>query len=90
MTKAVVTGICKMKVPSTDTYYLKAWHLVLATIPAVIAGYFVKKIGGVFYSPHFIGIMSIVFGILLYIVDKFSKHSEADVTTKKAIGIGAF
>ncbi|NBT85571.1 MAG: undecaprenyl-diphosphate phosphatase [Alphaproteobacteria bacterium] len=88
MTKAVIKGICTMKIPSADTYCLKAWHLALATIPAVIAGYFVKKIGGVSYSPHFIGIMSIVFGILLYIVDKFSKHSEADVTTKKAIGIG--
>lgn len=88
MTKAVVRGAYKMKTPSFDAYYLKAWHLVLATIPAVIVGYLVKKMGGVSYSPHFIGTMSIVFGLLLYGVDKFSKHSETNITTSKAIGIG--
>ena len=88
MTKALVTGACKMKSPSTDIYYLKAFYLILATIPAIFIGYFVKKFGGISYSPHFIGIMSIIFGLLLYIVDKFSKDSEKNVTAAKAIGIG--
>ncbi|MBY0282263.1 MAG: undecaprenyl-diphosphate phosphatase [Alphaproteobacteria bacterium] len=88
MGKAVFCGVINLKAPSNDMNYLKACHLILATIPAVIVGYLAKKMGGVCYSPHFIGIMSIVFGLLLYFVDKFSKHSETNVTTKKAIGIG--
>ncbi|MBY0462113.1 MAG: undecaprenyl-diphosphate phosphatase [Alphaproteobacteria bacterium] len=88
MTRAVFFGIVNLNAPSSDIHYLKASHLVLATIPAVIIGYFVKKTGGVMYSPHFIGIMSIIFGLLLYFVDKFSKHSEDNVTSLKAVGIG--
>lgn len=88
MARAVFAGVLKMQPPSSDINYLKAFNLVLATLPAVIIGYFVKKVGGVSYSPHFIGMMSIVFGILLYMADKFSRASEENVTTKNAVGIG--
>lgn len=88
MANAVVVGVCRFKAPSSDLNYLKAYHLVLATVPAVIIGYIVKKMGGALYSAHFIGVMSIIFGILLYLVDKFCKHSETNVTASKAIGIG--
>ena len=88
MSRAMINRVFKMNTLSKDHDYLKALYLIIATIPAVLVGYFVKKIGGVSYSPHFIGVMSIVFGVLLYSVDILSRHSDEKLNSLKAVGIG--
>jgi len=87
MTCRTIKGAFGLKAPASDPYYQKAWYLVLATIPAVVIGYMVKKIDGVSYSPHLIGWASIIFGLLLYGVDRLSK-TTGEISALKAFGIG--
>ncbi|GGB66839.1 undecaprenyl-diphosphate phosphatase [Shewanella inventionis] len=68
-----------------------AWWIILATIPAVIAGFMAKD----FIETHFrntlvIAITTIVFGILLWVADRMSKAqlNEFQMGWKKALLIG--
>ena len=70
-----------------DAYLKQTWYLILATIPAVVVGYMVKKIG-LENSPKVIGLMAIVFGILLYLVDHFQKRNNETLSYGKAFAIG--
>jgi undecaprenyl-diphosphatase len=62
----------------TDINQRLAWMLVVGTVPAVIAGYFFEDIiDRVFRNSVSVAIMLIVFGIVLYAVDKYtSKEKE--------------
>lgn len=71
-----------------DTYLMP---LVLGTIPVVILGYFSHDFVKEFDSPKIMGILSIIFGILLYVFDKFSYVAKVDrngVSSVKAFFIG--
>ena len=71
-----------------ETYFMP---LVLGTIPVVVLGYFSHDFVKEFDSPKTMGILSIIFGILLYIFDKFSYVSKVDrngVSPVKAFFIG--
>ena len=61
-----------------DTYLIP---LVIGTVPVVLFGYFAQGFVKEFDSAKVMGITSIIFGILLYICDKFSitgkKHAKS-------------
>ena len=49
-----------------------AWYLFIATLPAAIVGYFLEdRIEMVFRSPFLVALMLIIFGVILYLADKF-------------------
>ncbi len=54
-----------------------AWYILIATLPAVIAGYFWENIiEVVFRQISLVAIMLIVFGVILYLADKFSRKVQ--------------
>ena len=59
------------------------WYLVLATIPGALIGYLLEEQAEtVFRAPLLIGIMLIVMGIILYLVDRYcSSKKEIDKVT---------
>lgn len=60
-----------------NTNQLLAWYLFLATIPAAVAGYFLEEqIETIFRSPISVSVMLIVFGIILYVADKFFRQDK--------------
>lgn len=70
-----------------------AMLIVLATIPAVILGVVLDKIGfmdAVRRMPEIVGINAIVFGVLLYLCDRFGLMSRrmSDMTLMPALIIG--
>ncbi|MFA6254707.1 MAG: undecaprenyl-diphosphatase UppP [Patescibacteria group bacterium] len=49
-----------------------AWYLFLATLPAAVIGYFLgDQIEILFRQPGVVALMLIIFGIILYLADKF-------------------
>lgn len=64
--------------------------IVLATIPAVICGFILKKMGDdLFRHVWIVATTSIVFGIVLYIADRFSqRYSLADIGFGRGFLIG--
>ena len=55
-----------------------AWGIILATVPIVIAGlFFGDWVEHTLRSPVVLGIASIVFGILLWLADRFCSHEKA-------------
>lgn len=53
------------------------WLLVIATIPGVLAGYFLEaKAETVFRSPWVIAIALVIGGLILYLADKFLRHDK--------------
>ncbi|MFZ5982422.1 MAG: undecaprenyl-diphosphatase UppP [Patescibacteria group bacterium] len=67
------------------------WLLVLATIPGVLAGYFLEeRAETVFRSPLLVAFTLGFVGLILYLVDKFSKHRKdlKKITWKDALLIG--
>jgi undecaprenyl-diphosphatase len=53
------------------------WLLVLATIPGVLAGYFLEsKAETIFRSPLLIAFTLSFVGLILYLVDKYHKHRK--------------
>ena len=68
------------------------WLIVVATIPVVIAGYFISKINAVWLrSTEVIGWSILIFGIVLYAADKIGmtirKCKHLDVTDAFVIGV---
>ncbi|PIU78969.1 MAG: UDP-diphosphatase [Candidatus Moranbacteria bacterium CG_4_10_14_3_um_filter_44_15] len=60
-----------------DTKYGKnlLWFLILATIPGILAGYFLESYAEkTFRSPVLIAITLSLVGLILYLVDKYHKH----------------
>ena len=68
--------------------------LFFGTIPVVIIGYFARDYVKEFDSPRIMGILSIIFGIILFIIDKLScNKSRTDknpISITKAFIIGCF
>ncbi len=76
---------------------IKSTHLFslfFGTIPVVIIGYFARDYVKEFDSPRIMGISSIIFGLILFTVDKLScKKSRSDknpISIIKAFIIGCF
>jgi undecaprenyl-diphosphatase len=68
-----------------------SWLIMLATVPAALAGYFFNNlIETSFRSPLIVVIMLIVVGILFIILEKISKKTENlnSLTWRKALFIG--
>ncbi len=68
-----------------------AWLLVIATIPAVIAGVLLQsKVETVFRSDHLVAVNLLVVGVLLIMADHFSKPRRElkDMKPKHAFSIG--
>lgn len=66
-------------------------NLVIATIPVVLIGlFFDKVVGDSFRSVTVIAWMGIIFGIIMYIADKYGNLVEtvADTTAKRALYFG--
>jgi len=68
--------------------------IVLGTIPIIPVGYILYQTGLIYHlrSLEVIGWMSLIFGILLYISDKFkiTKKIDTEFTNSSAIFIGLF
>ena len=70
-----------------------AGYIILATIPAVAAALiFKEQIEGVFREPQYTAAALIVFGIILFFADRFSKrkYGLAEITLKAALIVGLF
>lgn len=68
-----------------------SFFIIIATIPAVIAGYFFEDvIEKIFRTPQSVAFMLIFFGIILYIVDMRTKKIKKieDITLYDSIVIG--
>lgn len=68
-----------------------AWYLVVATIPAVVFGYFFEaSIEAAFRTTAAVAWMLIIVGVLLYVVDRFSPKIKAmnHLTLGNALVIG--
>jgi len=76
---------------STDKGKL-AWYIVLATIPAALAGYFFEDIVDTTFRNNLllVAVALIIVGILLYVVDKYSKTDQKldKMSLKDAMIIG--
>jgi undecaprenyl-diphosphatase len=67
------------------------WYLVLGTIPGALIGYLLEEQAEtVFRTPLLIGIMLIVMGIILYVVDRYcsSKKEIDNITLSDSLLIG--
>lgn len=74
ITRGFFRAICGVMTPSGRL----AFALIIGTIPAVIVGYGLSKWGMEHLrSPRIIGITSIVYGVLLYAIDKKSPKGRA-------------
>ena len=90
MTKSVLRYATsgRLKLPK-DSYLTLAFSIIAATLPAIIIGYCVKRIGmDRFSGPVYLGINSIIFGVLLYLADQFGKNDQKDFSIKKGFLIG--
>lgn len=67
------------------------FNLLIATFPVIFVGLFFEKVvGDTFRSVTVIAWMGIIFGIIMYAVDKYGKLTEtvADTTAKRALCFG--
>lgn len=70
---------------------LLAWYIFIATLPAAIVGYFLEDLIEVFFrNSAVVAGMLIVFGILLYLADKFYSQTKLieDLNLSNALTIG--
>lgn len=80
-----LTGYLKAWLQSFYKWNLKgdvkqrlAWYLFIATLPAVLAGYFLEDlIENFFRNPCLVAWMLIIFGLLLYFADRYFKKSKS-------------
>jgi undecaprenyl-diphosphatase len=67
------------------------WFIIIGTIPAIIAGYFLSNYAEtVLRAPAIIAVMLVSFGIVLYLADQYGKRFDEiqHLSWAKAIGIG--
>jgi undecaprenyl-diphosphatase len=75
--KAFFTGLFNKNTRSSNPYFKLALFIVIATIPAVIAGYFLQdQIEGFFSKPLYVGIFLLVTAAFLFIGEYFGKKCE--------------
>ncbi|MCH9844788.1 MAG: undecaprenyl-diphosphate phosphatase [Alphaproteobacteria bacterium] len=68
---------------------LLAWHIIIATIPAGLVGFFLKDIIEIYLrAPLIIALSSILFGLLLAIADRMMQKQDIIVSNKAALIIG--
>ncbi|MSP68410.1 MAG: undecaprenyl-diphosphate phosphatase [Alphaproteobacteria bacterium] len=88
----VFAGLLHLFAPSRHPGARLAWLLVIGTIPVGIAGLLLKPYAEtVFRDPTVIGWASIVFGVVLYLADRFGaeRHGIERVGYGHALLIGA-
>jgi undecaprenyl-diphosphatase len=76
-----------------NTQYNKniLWLLVLATIPGVLAGYFLEsQAETIFRSPLLIAFTLSIVGLILYLVDKYHKHRKniSEISWQDSLMVG--
>lgn len=75
--KAFFTGLFNKKIRSSNPYFKLAVFIVIATIPGVIAGYFLHdRIEGFFSKPLFVSLFLLVTAGFLFIGEYFGKKHE--------------
>ncbi|MAF13947.1 MAG: undecaprenyl-diphosphatase UppP [Parcubacteria group bacterium] len=70
-----------------------AWFLFFGTIPAAVAGFYLEdQIDNFFRQPMSVAVMLIVFGIFLYLADRFFKQFKTinELSFANALVIGIF
>lgn len=68
-----------------------AWQIIIATIPAALAGYFFEStIDSLFRSLWLVAMMLVIVGILFILLEKFSRKilELKDLTWKKSLLVG--
>ena len=88
----LVKGAFLLMKGQMTTYGRLAMLIVIATIPAVIFGLFVKKTGLIdnIRGPEIVGWNAIIFGVLMYVADRFSSDRKImeDIKFMPALLIG--
>jgi len=67
------------------------WQIIIASVPAAIAGFLLQdKIESLLYTPKIIFLTLILFGVLIWIIDKLSKKSGelADIKYHQSFFVG--
>jgi len=74
----LIKGAFLMMKGQVTTYGKLAMFIVIATIPAVIFGLFVKKTGLIdnIRGPEIVGWNAIIFGVLMFVADRFSSNRK--------------
>jgi len=90
--KYQVSSIKNQESDEMQTYNSKIlWLLILATIPGVLAGYFLEtKVETVLRDPLIIAVTLFLLGLILYVADKYLQHQKnlSQVNWKGALIIG--
>lgn len=84
-------GLITLKGKFKDPRSLQAQYIIVASIPAIIAGVLMAKVDPeFFYEPARLGWMLLIFGVLLGLADHFGKNLKtvSDMTFKNAIAFG--
>ena len=88
----LVQGTLQLLTGNVTPYGKLALFILVATIPAVVFGLYVKKTGMIdsVRGAQIIGWNAIIFGILMYVADRFSavRHKMEHMTLKPAVLIG--
>ena len=76
---------------------LFAWHLILASLPVIAVAAFIRELVALYLrAPLIIALCSIIFGILLYFIDRYAKNPEGasddfkKMTVQSALIVGLF
>jgi len=67
------------------------WQIIIATIPAAIVGYLISGyVESTFHSPILLASNLVVFGVVLYLVDRFAKKSSqiSNIGYKQSFSVG--
>lgn len=86
-----VPALIKNRLKAQDSEQKMIYYLLLATIPGALAGYFLEdKAETVFRSPYIIVATLVIFGALLWWVEKTGKKSKdlSKITLKDALVVG--
>ncbi|MCH9852637.1 MAG: undecaprenyl-diphosphate phosphatase [Alphaproteobacteria bacterium] len=68
---------------------LLAWHIIIATIPAGLVGFFLKDLIEIYLrAPLIIALSSILFGLLLAFADRMAQKQDIIISNKAALIIG--
>ncbi len=68
---------------------LLSWHIIIATIPAGLVGFFLKDIIEIYLrAPFIIALCSILFGLLLAWADRMAQRNDIIISNKAALTIG--